>query len=415
MPRVTEIKVGSVFLKEVKPRKWKASWTDPLTKRHTRRMLPATEYREAERMAKDINSKVAQGRGFGGRLRGSDGHTVSAAVIEAIKHTNANGRSRHDYLFYFNPFAEYLSTRAKGVQAWSDVTEPVLQNYIEYCRQKKIAHDTLRLRLFVLRLTAAHMSRTYPDQYRNTAAGLRLRRMDPPKAQIDAEEAILKPEQLHDLLEWLRFNERMVNVWASLQGLCGLRLFEAIYLPEQDFDPIAKTITITESSAHKPKNRASYRVIPVCGEVARTLTAWIQSLKVRHPEGYLFTPSKVVRSAAKARSKEVRAGALRGDYVSSIWSDAVDRAQEHGVATPGKFTPRRLRASFVTAMRTAGADFEILQRYIGHTPTSILSAHYDHVSIDRLRSIATLSQELFEQSGAFTKRESDPKAAEVLH
>ena len=224
MPRVTQKKVGQVFLKEIDKGKWRVDWRDPLTKRRHRVILPASSFKEAMQQAQRINSEIAAGRGFSGRLRGTAGHTVSDAVLEAVKHTNANERTRRDYLWRFNPFAEYLAKHASGVAAWSDVTEPVLENYIEHCRRKGVAYDTIRLRLYVLRLASSYMARTYPGQYRNVAAGIRFRRHDPPKAEIEAKNAILSPVQLRNLLLWLKDNEPMVYVWGILQGLCGLRL-----------------------------------------------------------------------------------------------------------------------------------------------------------------------------------------------
>jgi hypothetical protein len=44
------------------------------------------------------------------------------------------------------------------------------------------------------------MARTYPGHYRNVADGLKLRRHDPPKAELEAADAILQPETLRSLL-----------------------------------------------------------------------------------------------------------------------------------------------------------------------------------------------------------------------
>lgn len=174
MPKVTKTRVGSVFLKEERAGKWRASWTDPPTRRHLRRILPAASYTEALEQAKEINRQLALGKGFAGRLRGSAGHSVSDAVLEAVRHTAANDQSRKNYLSRFNAFVDYLLKHARGVQAWSDVTEPILENFMEYCRREGRSYDTIRQRLLVLRITSSYMSRTYPDQYRHVAVGLRL-------------------------------------------------------------------------------------------------------------------------------------------------------------------------------------------------------------------------------------------------
>ena len=403
MPKITRIQIGSVYLKEVEHRKWRASWTDPITKKWIRRILPAAAFREAEKQAQEINKELAAGKGFGGRLRGTVGHTVREAIHEAVKHTDANDRTRRDYLNRANPFLEYLAAHYKGIAVWSEVTEQILENYLEYCRKQDIAHDTIRMRLYVLRLTSSYMTRTYPDQYRHVTMALKLKRKDPPRSELEANDAILSPAQIRDLISWLKESEPMVYMWAMLQGLCGLRLLEATYIREQDFDPEAMTITITANSAHKPKNRHSYRTIPVCPAMTSAMCRWIESLKVRHHEGFLFMPSRGIRGRTRAKSQEARAGALTRDYISHIWRDVLIRAKSSGKDFPKRFVPRKLRASFVTAMRTAGADLEVLQAYIGHAPTNILSAYYDHISMDRFLAISRLSQEMFEATGALKK------------
>ena len=68
---------------------------------------------------------------------------------------------------------------------------------------------------------------------------------------------------------------------------------------------------------------------------------------------------------------------------------------------PPAFLPRKLRASFVTAVRSAGADLEDLQAYVGQTPKSVMSIHYDHVGMERFQRIADLAEELHEGEGHF--------------
>jgi integrase len=215
---------------------------------------------------------------------------------------------------------------------------------------------------------------------------------------------------LRALLGWLRQNDPQVHVWAVLQGLCGLRLFEAAYLREQDFDPVHATIAITESGAHRPKNRHSWRTIPVCAEAARFLAGWISGLKVRHPDGYLFFSTRARSGRSKAKLREARVGALTMDRICHLWGAALERARTSGLNVPEAFTPRRLRATFVTALRRAGADLELLQAYIGHQPGSVLAAHYDKIDNERLGVITALAQELYEGAGAFGKKITKGKA-----
>ncbi len=392
MPKITQTRVGSIYLKEIEPRKWRASWTDPLTKRHKRRVLPAATFKQAEAQAKEINAAIAQGRGFAPRMRGTAGHTVNDAVFEAVKHSNANDRTRKDYLFKFNPFADYLNRNAQGIQAWSDVTEEILGNYLEHCRRQGIAFDTIRQRVYVLRMTSGYMTRTYPDLYRDVAKVIRLKRSGPRPEESEGGDAILNPTQLRSLLEWLRDNEPMLHVWGMLQGTGGFRVYEAAYLREQDIDFEKGEIRVTETPAHRPKNNHSYRRVPASPAILAALRAWIEGLTVRSPEGFLFSPRR-------GSSNET----LERTYVSQLWTAALRRARRDGIDIPAGFTARKLRATFVTAIRSAGADFEALQKYIGHAPSSVLSAHYDRIDGSRLAPIAILAEDLFEARGAFGK------------
>lgn len=405
MPKVTEKKFTCVLLKEIRPGTWRVDYRDPLTRKRSRILLPVSSFKDAEKEAKAINDRVGSGKGFSGRIRGSVGHTVKDAVKEAIKHSGANEVTRGDYGYRFNAFNEYLTENTPGVQSWGDVTEKVIENYLEHSRRKGVSHDTIRLRLYVLRLTSSYMSRTYPGHYRHVTVNIKLRRHDPPKAELEVENAILTPSQLRGLLTWLAENRPVVHLWALLQGCAGVREKEGCYLREQDIDPEAGTITITASSAHRPKNRPSYRTIPVAPAVSKALTAWIQDLKVRHNEGYIFMPTRAIGGRQGALSDAARVGALTPSRIVALWAEAMDAAKLAGVKLAPLFVPRKLRASFVTALRGVGADLADLQAYIGHAPATILSAHYDKTDLGRLKKIADLGQQLFEGSGAFKEAE----------
>ena len=63
---------------------------------------------------------------------------------------------------------------------------------------------------------------------------------------------------------------------------------------------------------------------------------------------------------------------------------------------PSKFIARKLRASFVTAMRGTDCDYCDLQVYVGQSVGTVMSAHYDKPGIERLGKIAGLAQEMVE-------------------
>ena len=420
MPKLARAKIGVILIRELEPRKWRASWVDPVTRKHIRRLLPAATFQDAEKAAREINRTVAQGRGFAPRLRGVVGHTVKDAIIETVKHTGANERTRADYLSRGNAFLDYLEANAKGVNGWGEVTPGVIENYLEWNRRKKVSHDSLRMRLFVLRLTDRYMVRVYEGQYRRVTEGAKLGSKPKPKSEAEALGSILQPAEMRLLLSNIKEVSPMVHCWSGLQGLCGMRMMEAAYLREQDIDFAAATITVAESEAHDPKNSASHRTIPVCAEVLEPLRNWIANLKVRHPEGYLFSPQRNRSGRLKAKSRETRAGAFTQDSIKHLWADTLEVCRGRGLKLPEEFTPRKLRSSFVTAIRGAGADHPTLQRYIGHAAQDILSGHYDVIGKDRLTAIATLAGALAKGIKPFeVKVESNDvqpvAAASMLH
>ncbi|MCE5228850.1 site-specific integrase [bacterium] len=186
----------------------------------------------------------------------------------------------------------------------------------------------------------------------------------------------------------------MIHCWAILQALSGVRLYEAAYLREQDINPQAGTITITETPVHKPKTRYSYREIPISAAAMEALTAWIKNMKVRHPGGYLFFPYLRKSGRKHLKTPEAQAGVFTVYALTHFWGEAHRAAKAGGIKLPSKFIPRKLRATFVTHLRKAGADFSLLESYIGHAPKTILAAHYDHIDMDRLRTLANLAQDL---------------------
>jgi integrase len=367
MPKKTEFQEGRVYVKEVEPRKWRASWTDPLTKRHVRRVLPVSAFEDAVKEAKTINEKVSAGHGFTGRLRGSVGHTVADAVTEAVNNSGASDTTKTNYFHRFNSFAKFLAANMPGIEGWGEVTAAVLENYLAHLRgqEKGRAAATVKHKLFVLKMTSAYMARVYPDSYRDVARGMR--------AKVDEEKdkretPILTAGQLRALVAWLREHRPEVHLWALLQGAAGLRTYEAIYLTEADVDSTAKTVRVSSNEAHKVKTAASRRTIPVADVIAGALGEWLRGRKVRSLTGYVFTAKGDKSYAART--------------VCELWQEALAAARADGVPVPAGFIARKLRASFVTAAREGGADFGVLQRYIGHDDGGALRPDRDGPAAD---------------------------------
>jgi len=158
----------------------------------------------------------------------------------------------------------------------------------------------------------------------------------------------------------------MRHVWGCLQGLAGLREYEAAYLREQDVDCEDKTVRVAESPAHAPKNAASHRTLPVCDAVHDALSAWIGRMEERHRDGYLFFPRKTEHQKRTAKDDAARAGAYCTDYVSRSWTHVLTTARKAGVDLPKGSVARNLRFILATAVRSLKADYADVEAYPVH-------------------------------------------------
>ncbi len=398
MPKKPFLEWGLVKAREREDGRWVATWTDPLTRKYIRRVLTAADRKEALDTAKTINAELTVGRGFSKKLRGVTGHTINEASQEAIRRRDADLRTRQEYAKRFNQFLQWIEVEMPGVQGWGDVTEAVAQGYADYCRRSGIAFDTMRQRIHALKLVSRYMCETYPDLYpRDVARVIRLKR---PQVEDDGGGEVLTPNSLRSLLAWLREHEPMMHCWAVLSGLTGLRQREAVYLRRCDVDLKAGTIRIAARPVHGLKNQHSVRTLPVGETVRLALANWIEQMTVQHlrqGEDYLFL-NAVGRPFGM-------------DYASRVLSDSLTRAQGASIKLPDDFISRRLRATFVTAMRGAGADLGELQAYCGHRQGTILGAHYDKITLDRLRKIADLADDMAHLRGVFAPRKTTTKSA----
>lgn len=407
MARLRRTKCGKVLLKEEAPGRFRACFFPPGSKRYRRIWLKVPTWNQAVALAQGMNVELLAGNGFpvGFLASRSEQHPIKETVAEAIQASDANQQSKKDYTRRYNAFSNYLTAKEPDVAYWSHVDVSLLKRYLKHCRDLGLAHDSIRLRFGIIRLTAIYMARKYPDRYRNVVKDIVLKKKAPSKSEIELPRAVLSPPQLRRLLDWLKENDPKVHVWATLQGLCGMRLQEAAYIRERDIDFERRTLTIGDAGAHKPKNIASYRTLPVCDTVIQVLGEWIGKLKVRDPKGFLFTPDHKNPLGPKKDDPATKAGCFGVDRLCGLYRNALRRAKNAGIEFPPSFMPRKLRATFATAMRTGRADYADLQRYIGHSVPTVLSQHYDFASLDRLAEIAIIAQHLHDLTGPFVKKE----------
>lgn len=366
MPKVTRKKIGLVLIKFLPNRKqWRASFRDR-DGCYARRLLWTSEYGEAAKMAEQINSSLLEGKGYLPSRKRTTQYTIKQALEESLQHAGGNGETKRDYVHEANRFLKWLEDAYPNIQTWGQLLPVHVKDYLLYCQRKGYAYDTIRQRLYVVRMTARYMSSNYPERYRLITQDLRLKRDRKPEIRY------LTQEQLQGYLGFLR--ERYPDIYpiAMLQGLAGLRILEAINLRDQDIDFPNATITITETPRHKPKTLDSYRVIPIARPVVEAIQAAIKRRKIVPVEGYIF-----VHCRGEPWSMDGICGKLK-----RCLRDYAQVARNPSIAA---VRPHELRATFVTMMRCLGVGDRSVKRYIGHTLGDVLGEHYEATPIERLR------------------------------
>ncbi len=215
-----------------------------------------------------------------------------------------------------------------SVVTWDQLLPAMVKTYMLELEQSGKTFDTVRLDLAPVKLTWRYMVENYPEQVRPPT---RIKLKAHPKREIEC----LKPFEVVALLDWLR--EKAPDLWpmACLQALAGLRMTEAAALRVQDVDFQSQTVEVADTGHHRPKNRNSYRTIPVCRDVAQALKVAVADQRVRPATGELFTNrlgNLWVKSAINHR-----------------WTQTLRRAaRELNCPRLAQVQAHRLRAAFAT-------------------------------------------------------------------
>jgi len=81
------------------------------------------------------------------------------------------------------------------------------------------------------------------------------------------------------------------------------------------------------------------------------------------------------------------------DPLLGLARESVPLAQIGRQDSARKSNPAPLRASFASAVLSAGANSDCVQKYMGHAPTSVLTGHYAQISDEMLRAAILLAIE----------------------
>ena len=259
---------------------WQIRYHDPASGKDVRRRLSGLSQSEARGVAGSINHELLAKGGFVPGKAAAP--TIAEGLAEAIRLANTLPETERERAWRASKFVKWLAEHYPGVQTWDQLRPAMVQAYAVERERGEKAFDTVRLDLAPVKLTWRYMAENYPDQVRSPT---RIKLKAQPKQEIEC----LEPLEVAALLDWLRGKASDLWSMACLQGLAGLRPSEAAAIRLQDVDFARQTVEVTDTGNHRPKNRNSYRVIPVCGEVAAVLKTAVANQGVRPATGELFT------------------------------------------------------------------------------------------------------------------------------
>lgn len=348
---------------------WMLRFRDPLSGQDVRRRIKGLDLGEIKEMAAHhARESFSEDGLLPGRKKRGPG--IKEALAETLRLARMNARSKEDMTTRSAYFVKWLEKNHPAVKTWDQLRPAMLQGYIREMEDKGLAHDTIRLRTTTIRSAWRFAAENFPDAVHPL-----------PKSVKQAPRPLrflecLEPVEIDALLTWLWENAPGLAAMGTLQSLCGLRVCEAAFLRRSDIDLEAGTLAVCDTGAHKPKNQASHRTIPLPADaVSALLRLAALGQKVQLPSGELFL---------------TRAGRLWNiEALSHRWLFALREAAVE-LKTPrlAEIPPKRLRSSFATMASRLGCSRDLIQKYMGHTSGTVLEGHYLKVGLADLRAVS---------------------------
>ena len=384
-------RIGVVTIQDLGSRKWKVRYRDPLSGQDVRRTLSGLSLTEVQRVASHLSQEALSDTGFlPNRKRSLP--TVREAIADSIRLSKQRPHIRKNSGVRGNLFLRWLEATHPRVASFADLRPSMVQEYVHDMESRGLAHMTVRNHLRPVKHAWKYVADNYPDDVRPLPT-IRLA-VDPPKPLecLDVEEVSL-------LLGWLSEHKPDLYPMAVLQALAGLRMLEAASLRRQDIDLGQGTVTVTDTGEHVPKNRGSYRTIPVCQEVLSVLVEVMNRQTVIPTSGELFRnragnvwaadglSTKWARTMSKlAKEEEDPESTDKKDEKPKVPQVVKDT----GCPRLAVVHPHRLRSSFATMASRLGASDRALKAYLGHSAGDVFGGHYRVVGADELRVVSSL-------------------------
>lgn len=361
-------KIGPVLLKSLGPDKFQLEWRDPITGTRQRRRLSCSK-EQAEAAAVNVSSEVLTGKGFTPGRPTSRTPTITDGIAEAIRVCGGNKTTKVDLGKRAAPFTRWMGERYPRVNEWSDLRPGMIREYVSELVALGRAYDTIRMRLVPIKMAWRKCSEDYPGIVHPLP-----RIKIPNHAPVEIKS--LDPSEVAVLIHWMKANAPSLAPVVILMALTGLRTREAIHLRRCDVNLEKGLVRVTETALHRPKNRSSYREIPIPSEALESLTEAIQGQRVAPiGEGEIFRTKYGASWENNILTQRFRKLLLAA-------------SEETGIAAFREIPIRKLRSSFASMAFALGVNPEVLRRYMGHSG-GILERHYMKVGMDDLREVSS--------------------------
>ena len=332
---------------EENPGKWRVNGIDSTGVRRRERFL-----------AQDLSEAVDQSACilYGGIVQ--SGHPqlrLSDAFLLAISESGGSQEHKEDYEDFAGYFCDWAE--ARGIFYWHELRYEHAKGYMNDCLNRGLASKTVSHYLEPIRMTARFMAANNPDDYRDFCAGLRLPKNVGCDGEYDEDDGIpvLLFEEVLDFIDWLDDypHRAVLQPAALLMGIAGFQLREALRLQNREVDPVLGTATI---QAHPDlgevvKNKYRIRKIPLPRIVLDYLAT--------HPNGHLNVVPYDGDDKAFGKLLKRALLAWRADC---------------------PIAPKDLRKTLPTHANDHASkeswNTNLVERYIGHAPRSVMGKHY---------------------------------------
>jgi integrase len=309
----------------------------------------------------------------GRKTRRTDVLAIGAAIECAITHgSQARPEWKHELRLNADLFTTWLkANRAQMANDWAALDYGAVQEYVGTLAH--LSSDRATHRLAPIRLAAMYWTRQKPHLYHDITAGVRM-----PEGKPKGAIVTLSPAQVPKFLEHVQNLQPSLYPLAALSIYAGLRVYESAHLRACDVDLKAGTIRVTDTETHTPKNKGSYRTLPVGSHALAVLKSAPQPIA---KEAALFlTPSGL--PWVKKRLDDAWKRFLRA---LDKHNETLEEAKRFTI--PEGFTMRGGRRTFSTLARKGGANRVLLQCYLGHAAADVLGQHYDAVDATDLATV----------------------------